>query len=238
MGSARGEPSSALAAELLEIAETGLRTRYYRLLDSKPLECASREDGLPELESFEHKWKLRFPVPPSVCLPLEELMTGQWTRPVKILEGTRQRLKLTVNLAVGRNIILEFVRGALDQCNPKRKRGKWMVGRTVSRKRGLQLDVPIVRTADNQLEMTIPVPADKEKVCKLLHRRRLPRAIASLRSREDYIEVFKVQDLHAESKRSIAEEMNYDSPSAGGAIRVRDRLKTFEALLQPNRRGF
>jgi hypothetical protein len=158
-------------------------------------------------------------------------MTGQWTRPVTILEGTRERLKLRLYFAAGRTIILAFVGGALDHCNPKRKRGKWMAGRTVSRKPRTQHEVRIVKTASHGLKLTISLPANKDEVCRLV-RQHLPRSIASLRSREDYAEVFKIKDLRAASLtgRAIAEVLKY--PPVGGAIRVRDRERTFATLLR------
>jgi hypothetical protein len=219
-----GDSSKALAAELSQIADEGQSYRYYRLRDSK------FEDGLPELKSFETQWGLRFPIPPSVCLPIEELMTGQLTRPVTIREGTRERLKLRLDKAAGRGIVLAFVSGALDHCNPKRKRGTWMKGRTVSRKHNMKHDIQIIPTQAGQFELDISLPADKSEVCKLV-RQQLPRSIASLRSREGYEEVFQVMDLRAtgQTRRSIAKVLGY--PPVGGESRVYDRERTFAALL-------
>lgn len=223
--SEKGESSKALAAELSQIADEGQYYRYYKLRNSRV------EDGLPELKSFETQWGLRFPIPPSVGLPIEELMTGQLTQPVTIREGTRERLRLRLETAAGRGIVLAFVSGALGHCNPKRKRGTWMKGRTVSRKPNMNHHLQIIPTQAGQFELDISLPADKSKVCKFV-RQHLPRSIASLRSREDYAEVFKVGDLLAAgaTRRSIAEALKY--PSAGSAIRVRDRERTFAALLR------
>ena len=53
----------------------------------KNLSSQERLDGLPELVDFSGQWGLRFPIPPSVELPLEEVMTAAYTRPLQILKN-------------------------------------------------------------------------------------------------------------------------------------------------------
>ena len=118
-----------------------------------------REDGLPELRDFTRQWGLKFPIPPSAGIPLDEIMTNGWCRPVKIARADRERLILIIYPFVGRTIIGAYVGAALDHCSRKRKSGSKMIGRLVSSKRFVRKNVTIARHPAQRIKVTIELPA-------------------------------------------------------------------------------
>ena len=216
--------------ELTKIIQDALSFRYHTVpkegkqADALLKSSSNREDGLPELTRFTRQWRLQFPIPPSVGLPLEELMTSPWCWPAKIMQADRHSLTMILYPAAGREIILAFIEGALHHFNPKRKRGTKMAWRMASRKRGVRSDVRIMPSAGRgRLRVTIALPAHAQDV-RAAVADELPRSVASWRSREDYETVFRVIDsLKTGSQESEA----YARP-----FKVRDCKRAFNSLVR------
>lgn len=231
------------AVELASIVDRALHSRYYTLPErpTRPLPIIAlltlkrrKEDGLPELKTFSRRWALRFPIPSSVRLPPEELMTCPWCRPVRILRGSRHSLTMILYPAVGREIILALIDGALHHFNPKRKRGEAMRWRMASRKRGIKGDLEVVSLSKNRLKVTIALPAHAQDVRKAVADN-LPRSAASWRSREDYENVFRTVDSlkTQETKRQACSEETRDRNGlTTDSFKVRDYKRAFNSLVR------
>jgi len=229
LGAVSGRDQSA---EALQVIEEALQRRHYSLRATRfPLSKSfNRADGLPELRTFQKRWGLRFPIPCAVGNPWEELMTDPWTRPVRILSGTKQSLRLRIYTKPGKDLVLAFVCGALSHYNPKRQHGDRMKYHTVSRKRGVKHIVRVVRVGVGSLEATIELPANREEVCKKIGKRLLPSA-AHWRSLDHYKEVFRAFDLRKKGHRRAVIARRVLRHGSRGALQVRDRERTFANLV-------
>jgi hypothetical protein len=238
--STRGGSPKILESELTEVVDDALR-RLHRLptgttTESRQSKIDPHHDLRAALKQFTETWGLKFPVPPNVQIPLEELLIADWCRPVRIVDSTPGRaLRLSLFPDVGSEILFAFVKGGLKHGgNPKRTKGNKMLYRTVSRKRNPN---PLVEIAPDpssgRLIVTLGLPADIQNVLKSL-RPHLPRSIASWRNREHYEKVFMIQDaLRRREPRKRRREvalrvLGIRGPE--GAITVRDLEKTFKNL--------
>jgi hypothetical protein len=208
--------------ELASIVEKGLRS------------LGRKQDALPELNTFRRRWELKFPIPPSVCVPLEELMTSPWCWPVQIVRADQQSLTLVVYPAAGKEIVLAMIEGALYHFSPKRRiqprPGESRIAAAVrardtdadarvmvaSRKRSVQRDVRVAPLPRELLKVTIAVPTNAQYV-KAVVAKKLSRSAASWRSRKDYEAIFQVIDEKV------------DDPDPG---KVRDRKRAFHSLVR------
>jgi hypothetical protein len=159
------------AVELVAIVDRALHSRYYTLRErpTNPLPIHAllkskrrNKDALPELKVFSRRWGLKFPIPPSVSLPPEELMTSGWCWPVRIQRADRRTLTLILYRPVGKEIVLAFIKGALFHSSPKRKPKKGMPVQMASQERGVKRDVRIVSLPKRRAMVTIALPADAQ----------------------------------------------------------------------------
>jgi hypothetical protein len=228
--------------ELTSIIQRGVRSRYYtvphkgrrKLTNISNTVVAVRaaaslksqsvkQDALPELTRFNQQWGLQFPIPPSVGLPLEELMTSGWCWPVEIVRGNRESLTLILHPSAGREIVLAFIEGALHHFSPKRKHGKKMAWKMASRKRGVKRDVRIVPLSKQRRKLTIALPANAQDVRAALADK-LPRSESKWRDHDVYETVFTVIDsLKTDSPRPV-------TPS--GRSKVWESQRAFKALVR------
>jgi hypothetical protein len=190
------------AVELASIADRALHSRYYTLRErpTSPLPILAllklkrrKKDALPELKAFSRRWKLKFPIPPSLALPPEELMTSGWCWPVKIQRADRHSLTLILYRPAGKEILLAFIKGALFHSSPKRKPRKGMPVRMASQKRGVKRVVRIVSLPKKRAMVTIALPANAQDVRAALADK-LPRSPFRWRDRKVYETVFTVID--------------------------------------------
>ena len=203
----------------------------------KRLSSGERQDGLPELVDFRQKWGLRFPIPPSVELPLEEVMENPWTQPLEILEQRPESVTLHIYPEAGREILLSFIGGALWH-HLRKLRNPGQKGRSlVSHKPGARDTREILKIEelpDKCLRFTLQLHngkllAHKHDVLQEVQKH-LSRSAASFRTREDYEAVFQIVDLRKQgfSRPEIVKRM---WPGlAKDTLSVRNLERSFQAL--------
>ncbi|MBI2817807.1 MAG: hypothetical protein HYX72_12790 [Acidobacteria bacterium] len=200
--------------ELECITSKALRSRYYTPGTGKTaveiLFSRHRKDALPELENFTRRWKMRFPVPPSIEVPLEHDMTSPWAWPVVI-----RHLKLTETLVleirpeIGKGIVLAFIGGAVWHSMKKRRDGTMLT----SRKHGQKREMHVSKKSNHQLLVEISLPANKEDVLREVDKHlaihsphfqlaEKPDKKISL-DREYYALMFQAIDLRKRGKRGL-----------------------------------
>ena len=249
--SIRGKEFMNREAQVMMIIDDGLKARWMpkvSLIEWKG--GKSLTDFLPELHKFEQQWHLKFPVPSSISLPIDDLITTCWCRPVRIVSHSQDTMVLDVYPAVGIEIVSSCIRGTLLNFLPKRRRGRWMAWRLVSRKAGIAgkvtVEAVVYETRDQfrnmeqmVLRVTCPVSANLQSVVKTI-KIRASEILGSTdrsnwRDRDYYRSMFAVVDLYGIARsesgklrlgplKKIATEVNLPSHQ------VRDRIKAFRAL--------
>jgi hypothetical protein len=211
------------------------------LVELRRLAESARKDNLPELEQFGRRWGIAFPLPPSMPLVIEELLISGWCRPVRVVQHSAPRysagnlvvpgkLVLEVCYLAGTEITLGCVGAAIHNCSRKRKRGRVMAGRMVSRKPIIQSAVDVIELVSSRLKVDLSLPTDQNVVLEKL-RDSLGRTQTSWRNdREYYRDVFRSFDL----RRQGVELKHIGGLLANGlkdANQASDRLNTFRDLV-------
>ena len=207
-----------------------------------------RYDGLPELDQFSREWGLRFPIPPSVALPLEEVMVSSWPWPIEVQDQFPNVLALKLFLPVGREIILAFVEGALlNYIPPGMKR--FFPPKQVRGKGRWKYSLPNVQDPDNvvlvqklsqeRLQASIQLSEGKlfahpDDILREI-KKYLPRhSEMRLLTREDYQEILDIWDcLQQKPKpelRSLAPKLRPHRQQNAQA--VYDLKRAFQALAE------
>ena len=153
----------SLKTKLEGSVSEGLRHRYCAPAVGKSLHDvnfpAESTDALPELKNFVEFWKMRFPVPPSVEVPLDSFMTSHWVWPVTIrdLQFT-ESVTFEIRPEVGKEIVLAFIGGVLMQSMKTRRDGTTLT----SRKHGAKGEILVNEDSQHDLLAKISLPVDKE----------------------------------------------------------------------------
>jgi hypothetical protein len=200
----------------------------------------SQEDLLPELGAFFSKWHLPFPLPTSLNLPESldiDIVDSDFARPVKIVDdSTKERLVLQIFPAVGREVLLAFIDGALRNALPLRN-----TDQIISRKGGMTKArmIRLRSIGKCKLILELPLPCDLRYVRSFL-KGKLERAPVSLREFREAIDVARLHVVEGLTFRQIAECGEFSEKQVGtpdetseAARRrlVHQRYRTYQHLI-------
>jgi hypothetical protein len=168
--------------------------------------------SLNGLEDFVQKWKITFPIPPSIpVLPAGELLTSPWCVPVKLVDGDKQRVVMDIFPDLGVEIVSAHIRGVLLHFARKRKTIKPGTAQLISRKPGVKLNVSADTIPRNGLRVTVGLPVNLESLVDWVKAEinrvlRVERTETTWRSQAYYERMLAVVDAYRRGEQTAPQD--------------------------------